>query len=341
MRIRISFLLFFLLFCSACTISGEVDCRKDEDCENHEVCASYECIEADGCQGCKYPETDNGTAECLRGDCRILSCDKGWFDADENARNGCECTITNEGMEICDSIDNDCNGLVDEGCTCTPTNGGVEICDNIDNDCDNKIDEDLDCVECPEDMVNIDNLYCMDIYEASRPDATASDGGSDTSMAKSVKGVIPWFNVTREQADTACKNAGKRLCNPNEWTTACAGPDKTVYSYGDDYSATICNGIDTFCRCGESGTCSDKEECPFPHCRDQCGADFKVQPTGSFPGCTNEYGVYDINGNVWEIDSSEEGRYRGGAYNCLNSEMLHRCSYSATNIAAKGFRCCK
>jgi len=73
----------------------------------------------------------------------------------------------------------------------------------------------------------------------------------------------------------------------------------------------------------------------------ECGAAFKVQPTGSFPDCTNEYGVYDINGNVWELDSSSDGHYRGGAYNCSDSEYLHRCTFFSKNISAKGFRCCK
>jgi len=73
-----------------------------------------------------------------------------------------------------------------------------------------------------------------------------------------------------------------------------------------------------------------------------CTSSLQIMPTGSFPNCTNEYGVYDINGNTWELvnDGSGEEVWRGGAFNCKDSETLHRCDYVGRNITAKGFRCC-
>lgn len=60
---------------------------------------------------------------------------------------GVECVITNPGAEpseeICNGLDDNCNGQVDEGLDCQiqcePT--GPEICDGIDNDCNGLIDE--------------------------------------------------------------------------------------------------------------------------------------------------------------------------------------------------------
>ncbi len=50
------------------------------------------------------------------------------------------CEPTNDGVEICDYIDNDCNGIIDDGIDCGT--GLYEICgDNKDNDGDGDIDE--------------------------------------------------------------------------------------------------------------------------------------------------------------------------------------------------------
>jgi len=56
----------------------------------------------------------NADATCVAGACQY-ACLTGFFDADKNPANGCECEITNGGVELCDGVDNDCNGVVDDG----------------------------------------------------------------------------------------------------------------------------------------------------------------------------------------------------------------------------------
>jgi sulfatase modifying factor 1 len=197
-------------------------------------------------------------------------------------------------------------------------------------------------LKCPDGMVPVERQFCVDIYEASRPDADAELPGVDGSMAVSRVGVIPWRVKDNAEADAACAAAGKRLCTEDEWYQACIGPNGTVYGYGDTYDPLICNGIDTFCYCDKE-SCQNRDPCPFPHCYQVCGAALELLPTGAFPDCRNGYGIFDINGNVWEhVMGGDETRIRGGAFNCLDSVEYHRCDYipGTWTPAARGFRCC-
>jgi hypothetical protein len=198
-------------------------------------------------------------------------------------------------------------------------------------------------------MVLVSGSFCMDLYEASRPDATSTSEGTKVGAARNVKGVLPWqMNWLAKPGDNlkearkACTDAGKYLCKLSQWITACEGPKKLTYCYGNTYQADTCNGIDKHCYCN-STACKSIRPCPFTRCELTCLADFKVDPTGSSPGCKNHWGVLDITGNVWELADSTDGKehLRGGAYNCGDSVSLHRCDHDGTwGPTARGFRCC-
>ncbi|MCG5051993.1 MAG: SUMF1/EgtB/PvdO family nonheme iron enzyme [Myxococcales bacterium] len=56
----------------------------------------------------------NGAARCSVGRCRLSACNPGFVDLDRLEINGCECALTAGGQELCDGVDNDCDGLIDE-----------------------------------------------------------------------------------------------------------------------------------------------------------------------------------------------------------------------------------
>jgi hypothetical protein len=277
------------------------------------------------CVACVF---DHATALCVDGECRLGVCDSGWYDFDRREQNGCETQ-------------------------CSPTNGGVEICDGLDNDCNGRVDEVSACSQvCSDDMVPVGAAFCIDRYEASRSDATADSAGNDETVAASRAGVIPWMvspmtDAAYEVFRTACAAAGKRLCRVDEWTAACTGPDENPYVYGTLFDREACNCVDTFCDdwCTQNGI--SLEDCSLG---ENCGYDlgwiFHEVPTGTFPRCTNAYGTFDINGNAWEIVESPTAasgyEIRGGAFNCSGAETRVSCSgYATWADLYAGFRCCR
>jgi hypothetical protein len=61
---------------------------------------------------CSFP---GALPKCEAGKC-VLECAQGFYDLDKDQKNGCElsCTPSNGGVEVCDGVDNDCNGKVDD-----------------------------------------------------------------------------------------------------------------------------------------------------------------------------------------------------------------------------------
>ncbi len=171
-------------------IDNDCDGQTDEDFDLD--------TDDDNCGACGHRcALTNADTFCQNGQCHILSCHEGFLDINGIEGDGCEypCSPTNGGVEICDGIDNDCNGHIDDGvdvsddpdncgacgqsCSmphadttcqggrcvlvechdghvnldgdlgngceypCSPTNAGVEICDGIDNDCNGIADDNL------------------------------------------------------------------------------------------------------------------------------------------------------------------------------------------------------
>ena len=214
-------------------------------------------------------------------------------------------------------------------------------------------------LSCPDDMVlvpanpalGIDCAFCIDKYEASRADATATHQGSDASIAVSQAGVIPWYvnpmsYAAFEEMQTAAAAAGKRICSAAEWTAACSGSNDLTYAFGDVFDPLTCNCVDSFCAeyCDYEGiapgACDTGANCGhYYFC-------YQIVPTGDFAACQSADGVFDLNGNVWEVvSSSDDARgyeVRGGAFNEIGAAMKLQCDTNATwTVLYAGFRCCK
>jgi sulfatase modifying factor 1 len=203
---------------------------------------------------------------------------------------------------------------------------------------------------------------CVDRFEASlveivdgkeqafSPYLSPVTGGTpeERHQVKAVSrpNAVPQAYISRDDAEQACNEAGKRLCRADEWKVACGGPGATKYPYGDAEDETACN---------------TKGKAPLGELFPMYGAeiyDFRVMndpslnalpgtvaPTASYPRCANAYGLYDMVGNLHEWTAEKGGEFHGGYYldthdngdGCGYVTTAHDATY---HDYSTGFRCC-
>jgi len=297
---------------------------------------------------CKYPasyqEVEDTTGAC---DSVDNDCDG---KVDEPFQIGQPCTVGSgacanpNGVWVC------ANGMVGaHKCNGSPKTPGVEVCNGLDDDCDGKVDE----LESQSNKSNDTLIYLagspgvtMFAYEATRYDATVGDYGFDSTRRPcSVPNRLPWSNVTKEEAEAACEKVGTgwRLCTSAEWLDACNSNPSTTFPYGNTYSKQACNGWDynknagvTTLATGVVSTCVSQQS---------------TTVTGDE--------LYDMSGNVkeWVITSTTTPytyEMRGGAYNTpsftvgtttsapdLQCDASVPAPATAVRLPSVGFRCCR
>ena len=314
--------------------------------------------------------------------------------------------------EICDTLDNDCDGFVNEttpkygqpcasddglappghgacrttgtvgcnGCTavkadCANLPGGcTELCDGVDNDCDGAVDETFNSKGTNSanfvkpTVTKIAASLWVYTYEASRSSATSIVSGSgngywtsapagqtiDKTPACAVPGRIPWFNVTPQEVEQTCTAMGGAICTTAQFQTACTPNAACLYGYnprGGAGSACATGFTATkFCNLGPSydftpGVAGDQDGLlpTASSLLQNCWADWS-NLNGNV--ATNNK-LYDLTGNLREITKSGANQYpvMGGAFDS-DSESGAACNFTFYTVDQNfklfdtGFRCC-
>jgi formylglycine-generating enzyme len=221
---------------------------------------------------------------------------------------------------------------------------------------------------CPAEMALVEGRVCVDRWEASIVELVSTgdssravaergwspflaiDGHEHQVRAVSRPGVIPQAYISGKQAAAACSASGKRLCAVDEWEHACRGPSNFQFPYGDQRRAGVCNDdVRAVHPVAEVGRLLGIPRERLWH--DGMNLPLINQlpdtllPTGERAECTNDYGVYDMVGNLHEWVDDPAGTFRGGYY-MDTTKNGDGCSYQTTahdfayHDYSTGFRCC-
>jgi formylglycine-generating enzyme required for sulfatase activity len=207
-------------------------------------------------------------------------------------------------------------------------------------------------------MASVFGRFCVDRYEASL--AVRGDGGKLTPwspyaspeggrvyVAQSVAGVVPQGYVSGAQAARACEAAHTRLCQPVEWRAACGGSAGNVYPYGPTRVPGKCHdsGVAPMIalHAAELKTGWGPGSLNDPRLNQLEGT---LAKTGAFPDCANDFGVYDMVGNIDEWTADPNGTFQGGYWldidqhgeACAYRTIAHDFAY---HDYSTGFRCCR
>jgi hypothetical protein len=240
---------------------------------------------------------------------------------------------------------------------------------------------------CPAEMVAIRGQFCIDRYEASMvdeqerplspyyppshdellhvlgvfrhvapsgrrapplplPPGFATDAPFEP-RARSQPAVVPSGYMSGNMARRACENAGKRLCKPDEWVTACKGQRATKFPYGDSYVDGVCNVFrESHPAVLLYGDASKNHLDPRLNLmEDRAGS--LLRKTGATQTCRSDWGqdaIFDMVGNHDEWVDEPSGAFQGGFYarstreGCDSRISVHPPQYLDYSL---GVRCCK
>jgi hypothetical protein len=272
---------------------------------------------------CSYP---GAYAKCVDGNCQFDRCADGLVDVNHDLKDGCECTITNGGVELCDGIDNNCDGKVDEG---FDTNTDVNNCGACNTACPTLPHSTVSCAmgSCKYDCeggysdLGQKGVGCPYQCPVSPPVAETCNGIDDDCNGIIDDGSLQGVGVA---CDDNCPN-GKCQGECTSGTTVCTGTSAGIECVGGTRpTGELCDGKDNDCdgvvdngfdlqtdalNCGACGRqCKLGSNCTGGSCDFKCAANQRDLDNNPANGCEYTCPVFPIQPEICDgIDQDCDG----------------------------------
>jgi hypothetical protein len=244
----------------------------------------------------------HATAACMSGECVIADCQPGFLDNPQVDGKDCDlqCAATNGGVEICDGLDNDCNGLIDDD---PDVDDDVNNCGACANSCvglfanSDPLCQGGTCVlgPCQGSYIDKDEMasngceYNCEL-ECSFPFATAvCDGSGTCSMGPCDPGHYDIDQMTDTGCEYACTPLNPATCV--DCVSTGTGKVERCDGRDNDCDDVVDNGFDVDTDPENCGSCGRSCDLFFPGATTECAAQ-TCAPTGCKPGYQN------IDGNL-------------------------------------------
>lgn len=255
--------------------------------------------------------------------------------------------VTVVKTEICNGIDDNCNGQIDEGLTqtCSSCNGtgtescvdgtwqgctvgtSPEVCDGIDNDCDGLVDQKPCMTACGPGTVscNPDGTFSSTCVITNVPVETCN-GIDDNCNGVIDEGCDCKPGDTRACGAGSC--SGQESCTFGKWGGCTSSPPKNV--------AETCNGVDDDCngKVDDGAICPPGQTCTAGTCVPTSTGSDSGNGSSSGNGGGNSSG--SSSGNGGETTTSIPPAANAGNEAYLGSGLSRGCNAEGSGVWLAG-----